>query len=84
MEKLAWNYPGSTKQEADKKKLVKRVEEERKWWSDLTEYLPWELHSWTNKSTATFTTKGRGLLQLTGDQKVQIIEAIRKGREGNC
>ena len=53
---------------------------DRAWWHELKRYFPWTLYGFSHRRSATFYTDPNynEELHITGNQRNQIIEAIKR------
>jgi hypothetical protein len=57
---------------------------DKAWWEELATAVGWDLYGWTYRTGATFLTRKQyeyaqnpGMIEVTGAQRDQILEAIR-------
>ena len=63
------------------KKEIKQAKDEQRWWAEVTRIVPqWQLMGWTFKTGATFITSEHTTLELTGEQRNQVVEAFARPR----
>ena len=47
------------------------------YWRELAELVGWQLRGWSYRKTASYTTQGDEVLQLTGPQRDALVAAMK-------